>query len=413
MNTLGERIRTLRKQQKLTLEALAGDTLTKGMLSLIENNKANPSMESLAYIAGRLDVDVAELLEKVSADELSDLLSEAEKLYHTDLDRLTDEHEQFLALVEPYLPKLTQGYESARLLEMYGRVLYFEKKDGWEIPMERAAKLYAQMNVTDRLAGISIFRAAIQTEEYHYQKALDTLKRERAELEKQNAYINPMIQLDFDYMESILYFAVGDSTKALEIMDSSIEFSRKKQVFYRIDHLYRLAVFHAMITDHKERLDYYLTKVEQYADFADDTNTRLFLKLVEIKLLISEDGDYKKALYLLEKYKEEYSLGDAYSIYYHLEKGIALFGLHQYDAAIEALTQVNIPNYMTHPFDLILFFEADTYLALCYLENGERERALTHATLAYKNVSRMPPLPHGKFIIETYEKMVSSGKSDL
>ena len=51
MSTLGERIRTLRKQQKMTLEALAGTELTKGMLSLIENNKANPSMESLNYIA--------------------------------------------------------------------------------------------------------------------------------------------------------------------------------------------------------------------------------------------------------------------------------------------------------------------------------------------------------------------------
>ena len=37
---LGERIRTLRKQRKMTLEALAGERLTKGMLSQIENNKA-------------------------------------------------------------------------------------------------------------------------------------------------------------------------------------------------------------------------------------------------------------------------------------------------------------------------------------------------------------------------------------
>ena len=58
---LGERIRKLRKQKKLTLEELAGSGLTKGMLSLIENNKANPSMESLAYIAQRLEVDVSQL----------------------------------------------------------------------------------------------------------------------------------------------------------------------------------------------------------------------------------------------------------------------------------------------------------------------------------------------------------------
>ena len=54
MDTLGLRIRQLRKEQKLTLEALAGNKLTKGMLSLIENGKAQPSMESLSYIAERL-----------------------------------------------------------------------------------------------------------------------------------------------------------------------------------------------------------------------------------------------------------------------------------------------------------------------------------------------------------------------
>ena len=65
-----KRIRALRKQQEFTLDALAGTELTKGMLSLIENNKANPSMESLNYIAGRLGVDVSELLEEVSTQEL-------------------------------------------------------------------------------------------------------------------------------------------------------------------------------------------------------------------------------------------------------------------------------------------------------------------------------------------------------
>ena len=65
MASLGERIRKLRKEKGLTLQALAGAELSKGMLSLIENNKANPSMESLAYIAERLGVDRNELLEEV------------------------------------------------------------------------------------------------------------------------------------------------------------------------------------------------------------------------------------------------------------------------------------------------------------------------------------------------------------
>lgn len=128
IETLGERIRKLRKQQQLTLEALAGKQLTKGMLSLIENNKANPSMESLSYIAERLGVEVSELLEEVSTQELRAVLDKAEKLYNTDFDVLTDEYSQLITLVEPYIDKLMQGYEAARLLEMYSRCLYHEKR---------------------------------------------------------------------------------------------------------------------------------------------------------------------------------------------------------------------------------------------------------------------------------------------
>ena len=85
MNGFGK----LRKQQKFTLETLAGSELTKGMLSLIENNKANPSMESLTYIAKRLGVEVSELLEEVSSQELREVLAKAEKLYYTEFDDLS------------------------------------------------------------------------------------------------------------------------------------------------------------------------------------------------------------------------------------------------------------------------------------------------------------------------------------
>lgn len=78
MNSLGTRIRNLRKERKLTLEALAGDRLTKGMLSQIENDKAKPSMESLDYIAERLGVKASELLEEIAPSTIRHLLEQVE-----------------------------------------------------------------------------------------------------------------------------------------------------------------------------------------------------------------------------------------------------------------------------------------------------------------------------------------------
>ena len=45
-------------------------------------------MESLTYIAKRLGVEVSELLEEVSSQELREVLAKAEKLYYTDFDDL-------------------------------------------------------------------------------------------------------------------------------------------------------------------------------------------------------------------------------------------------------------------------------------------------------------------------------------
>ena len=64
------------EKKKLTLESLAGNQLTKGMLSLIENDKAKPSMESLNYIAKRLDVEVNVLLQEISVTELREIIND-------------------------------------------------------------------------------------------------------------------------------------------------------------------------------------------------------------------------------------------------------------------------------------------------------------------------------------------------
>ena len=51
---LGEKIRELRKQRGITQKDLAGDKITRNMLSLIESGNASPSVSTLLYIAERL-----------------------------------------------------------------------------------------------------------------------------------------------------------------------------------------------------------------------------------------------------------------------------------------------------------------------------------------------------------------------
>ncbi|MBR5869406.1 MAG: helix-turn-helix transcriptional regulator [Clostridia bacterium] len=60
--TLGEKIRRRRRELHLTQEALAGESVTRILISRIESGDVNPSLETLKYLAERLGVPAGYLL---------------------------------------------------------------------------------------------------------------------------------------------------------------------------------------------------------------------------------------------------------------------------------------------------------------------------------------------------------------
>ena len=411
MSTLGNRIRTLRKQQKMTLEALAGTELTKGMLSLIENNKANPSMESLHYIANRLNIDVTELLGEVSGQEIRKVLEKTEMLFNTPFYEVTDEYQQLIDLIAPYVPKLTQGYEAARLLEIYSRCLIENKIENSEALLNRAATMYEQMNLTAKRGEIGMFYATIEFKKHNYQGALNTLLRERAQLEENPLWIDPLSRLDYDYLESALFFAVGDYEKAILVMDKAIEYSNTNKIFNKVDNLYRLAIAHAMMSENEQKMDMYIKKLTAYSEFTDDQDSIRFTLYAKIHYLNSFKKDFAAANHLYNTLALEFANEELTNIksskHFQIERGKTLYGLQQFVEAIELLKDITVPEYLHHPIDLSLFYEKDAYLALCYMEINEKEKALEVAEKAVKNISVMPSTPYKVFIEEIYEQVKS------
>lgn len=60
---LGEKLRTARQEKGLSQRQLCGDTITRNMLSQIENGSAKPSMSTLQILAARLEKPVAYFLD--------------------------------------------------------------------------------------------------------------------------------------------------------------------------------------------------------------------------------------------------------------------------------------------------------------------------------------------------------------
>ena len=79
--TLGEKLKKARLEKGLTQNQVAGDRITRNMLSQLEHDAAAPSVKTLEYLAEVLEVPVGWLLESHPEDDRMALLDRARERY--------------------------------------------------------------------------------------------------------------------------------------------------------------------------------------------------------------------------------------------------------------------------------------------------------------------------------------------
>lgn len=80
--TIGQRILSARQDAGLSQRQLAGETITRNMLSAIEHDKARPSLDTLQYLSGMLDKPVSWFLgEDVPSVDGFPVMLEARRAY--------------------------------------------------------------------------------------------------------------------------------------------------------------------------------------------------------------------------------------------------------------------------------------------------------------------------------------------
>ena len=125
--TLGERIKTQRIRAGLTQTQVAGEQVSVGYISRIENGQRRPDIALLSGIAERLDVSVEELINGITPDRLAELQV---MLDHAELHLATGACAQALEVVtgvldDPAIAGLDElrrsaGYVRAGALEATG-----------------------------------------------------------------------------------------------------------------------------------------------------------------------------------------------------------------------------------------------------------------------------------------------------
>ena len=115
MIPIGQKIKEARKEKKLTQEELADSNISRSLISLIENDLSYPSMQTLEYLATKLDKHISFFLVEDDTDSIN-LISDLEYL----LD--TEEYTQIINRAESFIKHKLNNIENPK--KEYLGILY-------------------------------------------------------------------------------------------------------------------------------------------------------------------------------------------------------------------------------------------------------------------------------------------------
>ncbi|PEZ03601.1 transcriptional regulator [Bacillus sp. AFS018417] len=399
MATLGEKIRTLRKEKKLTQSELAGTELTKSMLSQIENGKATPSMKTLHYLADKLGCDASFLLEE-EANEFTTLVQEMEQ--HIQDMRFKDVYEILHPIVHDALPSTL---DAARLYKQYARAALHMKDYHVHAYIEKATLIFEKYALYRESTETKLIFFRLLFLNKKYNECLQLINSIRDEYKEKHLEMDLIMQIELFLDEAIILLAIGDYDACKDIILQAIAFSKKNQVYYKMDEFYRVLSYQATFAKDIEGYLYYLKKAEQFALFTENAVSTTLLHILQAHFHNMLTKQYEVALAHIEAYGEQSLkvLGPKKDGFYYLEKGKALYGLERYHEALQALQQVTIPNYSHHPIDKALLTTAGSFRALCYMHLQDKEQALYEAKQAHNAIQEYHAPMFSSFTEETLQ----------
>ncbi|WP_342558382.1 helix-turn-helix transcriptional regulator [Metasolibacillus sp. FSL K6-0083] len=415
MLNIGAKIKELRKERKMTLAQVAGDRLTKGMLSLIENGKAQPSMESLHYIANQLQIDVAELMQSEDNQKIHDTFMRAEQLFmqqkkEFNKEQYTIKGQELLQLIEPFIQSESlkgNHYEEVRLLEIYLRVRYRLKIDLSIEPFSPLTKMYENVHAYSKMLNCFSLLCAIRFNMHHYEQALDYLLEGEKYLERYNYLIDDLSKLDFYYNFTVVYAALYNDQKTFEYLELALKLAKEKKILYRLNDFYRFSFYlHCSNGDAQKSHDY-LMKMKAYSAALEDSSDAIATQILTLVYTNQIEQDYEKALAIAIDYFDipEEAYADA-KMFVNGEYAYAHLQLQQFAQAKKLLENLYIPENHQHPADLGIFYRSYAVRALCYLEEGDHENAKRDILYAMDGVKEFKNTFDKQFILQAYEQIM-------
>lgn len=394
---LGNKIKTLRKALGMTQSELAGNRLTKGMLSQIENSKATPSMSTLEYLAQQLGCEPSDLLNE--KEDYLPLLNEIkndkkQENYSVIYDKLSQ-------VVSENMP---QGVMEAKLYSHYAEAGLYLDKPNMKKYIELAASYFKMNSLFLDSAETLWFYHQYRLSQGNWDESLSILSEIRKLYSGNGLEENIVFQLKLLLDEGIVLSALEEYEKSHLKMQEAIALSKETNVYYRMDDIYRIASNYPLVMKNDKEFLRLINKSRQYAIFSENKIALMMFPLLYAVYHNEITKDYKKAIHYLEEFAVNPEKVDEL---YYLEYGKALYGLGDIDRALQNLRKCHLSGALVHPIDVGMVQSAGIYIALCLNQQGYKDEAIEQINKTCDLLKSMPKSIYYKRAVEVRETLLN------
>ena len=400
--SLGDKIKFLRKDLKMTQTDLAGSEMTKSMLSQIENNIAMPSMKNLQYLASRLSKPVSYFLDSEEEQDILPLEEVQEDMKQAEALKAEGKYREASELLELIGRKYNFVQDSklyADYLSIFGdSLIELNEVEAGKAKIDEAIRIYESKYMYIDAAKAYLLLCGIPWNKFKYEECL-------AILEQGIAIYNKSISRDHAFEIELLYNR-AIFTASLDRIDESIKateealaMSEQTKIYYRTDDLHKNMAVINYFRGQFEGIEKHLEKARQFAEFTDNTTVMSSLEIIRAKIMNDAEkpeaaiGHLNKALTLTNRFAPPL-------IYTEFAKSYYL--LADYKTALEFIKKVRFPEYTPSKYDYTYVWNSRTIEGLSLLKLGRKQEALIAVR---EGIDKLEAVGASRFLAEAYKAL--------
>lgn len=244
---IGEKIKNIRKKLGLTQEDLAGENLSRGMISLIERNQTTPTIRTLNHIAPKLGISVSELLEDTHQSDIP--LKNEENIILKKVIEMSkalitkkrlDEAQDALSKVYSDLTVFDVS-NHGEILKLLGDINFYKENYKTAIsyynealvyitPHETADYLQIYLNLSESNRHIQDYQTSIESAQYAL-LVLNSNLREN---------LNPLLNIKLLYNLAYSYSRISQFKLSLNTIKKTILLMQNEKISFSIGSIYML-----------------------------------------------------------------------------------------------------------------------------------------------------------------------------